>query len=265
MSSVVSLEASLRTLRASGRKLLVPYVTAGVDPTWLDYVHAAVDAGADAVEIGIPFSDPVIDGPVIQAASVRALARGTTPDSVFADLAGYRGSAPLIVMTYYNLVQSAGLDRFAADLVNAGVSATILPDLSMEEGDDWAAAASSAGVENVLIAAPSSSDSRLSRICARSSGFVYGMGVMGVTGERAGLSDSACEIANRLTAVTDKPVLIGVGVSTPANAERIVAHADGVAIGAPVVRTILADGGTGGVADLVRGFRTELDRAAVPA
>ncbi|GAA2967144.1 tryptophan synthase subunit alpha [Actinokineospora diospyrosa] len=249
---MTTLEASLR---AVGHPVLMPYVTGGVTENWLDYVHAAVDAGADAVEIGIPFSDPVIDGPVIQAASVQALERGTTPDTVMRDLAAYRGSVPLVVMTYYNLVHRYGHAAFARRLVEAGVSGVVLADLPMEEAAEWTEVADAAGIATVLLAAPSTPDSRLEEVCTRSQGFVYAMGVMGVTGERAVLADSARDIADRVKAVADKPVLVGVGVSTPENAALLSAHADGVIIGAPVMRRI-AEGGS--VADLVAGFRAAL-------
>ncbi len=255
-----SLDSHLRATRATGRKLLVPYITGGVSDDWVEHVHAAIDAGADAVEIGIPFSDPVIDGPVIQAASVRALERGTTPESVLRDLAAYRRPVPLIVMTYYNLVLQHGHREFARLLVESGVGAAILPDLPLEESAEWEADAAAHGVSTVLIAAPSAPDDRLAAICDRSRGFVYGMGVMGVTGERAAPTGSARDMAQRLKAVTDKPVLIGVGVSTKENAEVVAGVADGVIIGAPVVRRMAEGGGPAGVAELIGGFRAALDR-----
>ncbi|HEX6343445.1 tryptophan synthase subunit alpha [Umezawaea sp.] len=248
-------------LRGTTRKLLVPYVTGGVSDDWVDLVHAAVDAGADAVEIGIPFSDPVIDGPVIQAASVRSLERGTTPGSVLRDLAAYRRDVPLIAMTYYNLVLQHGQREFARLLVESGVGGAILPDLPLEESVSWEADAAAHGVAAVLIAAPSTPADRLAELCARSTGFVYGMGVMGVTGERAAPTDSARAMARRLKDVTDKPVLIGVGVSTAENAERVAGVADGVIIGAPVMRRVAEGGGPAGVGELVGGFRAALDRA----
>ncbi|WP_434443939.1 tryptophan synthase subunit alpha [Lentzea sp. E54] len=254
-----ALEDHLLATRAAGRKLLLPYITGGVSDDWVDLVHAAVDAGADGVEIGIPFSDPVIDGPVIQAASVRALDRGTTPETVLRDLAAYRRSAPLIAMTYYNLVLQQGEQRFARHLAEAGVGGAILPDLPLEESASWERDAAAHGVAGVLIAAPSTPDDRLKVICDRSSGFVYGMGVMGVTGERAAPTDSARQMAERLKAVTGKPVLIGVGVSTSDNARKVAGVADGVIIGAPVMRRIAEQGGPAGVAALVGEFRAALD------
>ena len=179
------LESHLRARRDAGRKLLVPYVTGGMAPDWIEAVHAVADAGADAVEIGIPFSDPMIDGPTIQEASLRALQRGTTPTSVLDALARADLAVPLCVMTYYNIVFRAGLRRFARSLADAGVAGAIIPDLPLEEGEEWCAEADDAGVATVLLVAPSTPLARAGAICARSRGFVYGVGVMGVTGERA--------------------------------------------------------------------------------
>lgn len=255
------LEAALRARRDLGHKLLVPYVTAGVCPDWVSYVAAALDAGADAVEIGIPFSDPVIDGAVIQEASVRALGRGTTPESALAELAGLGRAAPLIAMTYYNLVFQAGHRAFATRLRAAGICGLIVPDLPMDESAELEDVAAGVGVDTVLLAAPVTSDARLEVICRRSRGFVYGMGLMGVTGERSSLASSALAMAIRLKAATDKPVLIGVGVSTPEYAAQICEQADGVVIGAPVMRRVVDGQPPRAVADLVGGFRKAIDRS----
>ena len=163
----------------------MPYVTGGMGPDWIEAVHAVADAGADAVEIGIPFSDPMIDGPIVQEASLRALHRGTTPTSVLDALAHSDLAVPLCVMTYYNIVFRAGLRRFARSLADAGVAGAIIPDLPLEECGEWCAEADAAGVATVLLVAPSTPLARADAICERSRGFVYGVGVMGVTGERA--------------------------------------------------------------------------------
>jgi tryptophan synthase alpha chain len=255
-------EAALRHRRDAGGKLLVAYVTGGVSENWPDHVRAIRDAGADAVEIGIPFSDPVIDGAVIQQAAMRALDRGTTPESLLTELAGTDLGLPLIAMTYYNLVAQAGHRDFADRLVAAGIRAAILPDLPLGESAEWESDAAAAGVETVLLAAPVTPDDRLRAICARSRGFVYGMGLMGVTGERVAPADSAVTMAARLTAMTDKPVLIGVGVSNPDNAARIATVADGVIIGAPVMRRIVGGASPGEVATMITAFRTALDGVA---
>lgn len=253
------LESALRSGRAAGRKLLVPYITGGLGPDWVDVLRAVADAGADAVEVGIPFSDPVMDGPVIQRASEEALLAGATPGSVLAQLHGHDAGVPLAVMTYYNIAFRMGHERFAHELREAGVSAAILPDLPLEEVGPWAEAADAGGIETVLLAAPTAPDERLPRICARSRGFVYAVGLLGVTGERDELAATATAIASRLKATTDLPVLIGVGVSNAAQAVEASAVADGVVIGSALVRVILDGGGPEGAAAFVREVRTALD------
>ena len=143
-----------RARRDEGHKLLVPYVTGGMGPDWIEAVHAVADAGADAVEIGIPFSDPMIDGPTIQEASLRALERGTTPASLLDELAHADLAVPLCVMTYYNIVFRTGLRRFARSLADAGVVGAIIPDLPLEEAGEWCAEADEAGVEHCLVGRP---------------------------------------------------------------------------------------------------------------
>jgi tryptophan synthase alpha chain len=254
------LEAHLRQRRAAGRKLLVPYVTGGLIEGWVNVVAAFVAAGADAVEIGIPFSDPVMDGPTIQAASASALARGTTPEGVLGALRGVEVGAPLVAMTYYNLVFRAGHHRFADQLVAAGVGGAVVPDLPLEESTEWEADAAQAGVETVLLAAPITPDDRLARICARSRGFVYGVGLMGVTGERASLAASSATMAKRLKAATDLPVLIGFGVSTADQAREVCTDADGVVVASALMRRLLDGRGIEAAADLVAEMRAGLDR-----
>ncbi len=213
------LEATLRARRDAGAKLLVPYITGGLGG-WTEAILAAAEAGADAVEVGIPFSDPVMDGPVIQAASQRALEAGTTPGAVLDAVTALDAGIPLAVMTYYNLVFRAGHERFAEGLRRAGIAAALLPDLPLEEAGPWCEAADAAGIETVMFAAPTTPDDRLARICARSRGFLYAIGLLGVTGERAALAASATEVARRAKNVTDLPVLVGVGVSDAAQAAR---------------------------------------------
>lgn len=255
----MALEARLRARRDAGHKLLVPYLTGGLDDGWADAVRAVAAAGADAVEIGLPFSDPVMDGPVIQRASARALERGTTPASVLRELSGMDAGIPLVVMTYYNVVHRAGEDRFAGMLAHAGVDGAILPDLPLEESAPWEAAAAEAGVDAILLAAPVSPDERLRRICERSRGWVYGVGLMGVTGVRSSLAASALLIGERLKAATDRPVLIGVGVSTPEQAVEAADAADGVIVGSALVRILLDGGGPEEAGAFVRSLRAALD------
>ncbi len=254
-----SLQASLEHRIAGGGKCLVPYLTGGLDD-WTTTVSAVADAGADGIEVGIPFSDPVMDGPVIQEASDRALAAGATPPGILAALARLDVDVPLAVMTYVNLVYRFGYDRFAQTLVESSVAAAILPDLPLEEAGEWCEFADAAGVETVMLAAPTASDERLERVVARARGFVYAVGLLGITGERDQLAASARVIAARTKAVTSRPVLVGVGISTPEQAVEVCEVADGVVVGSAVVRRALETGSPDAVAELVGTFRDALDR-----
>ena len=256
----MNLETRLRARRESGRKLLVPYVTGGLGSGWLDIVRAVADAGADAIEIGIPFSDPVMDGRTIQEASQRALDIGATPHGIVAEAAHLDVDVPLVVMTYYNPVQHAGHERFAASLAESGFDGAIVPDLPLEELDGWGSAADDAGVETVLLAAPTTPDDRLRAICERSRGFVYGVSLMGVTGERTQLASQAHVMGRRCKAATDKPVLLGVGISTAAQAVDAAAHADGVIVGSALVGRVLRGGGPEEAHTFVAELRAALDR-----
>lgn len=252
------LEAALRARRDAGGKSLVAYLTGGLGE-WQDMIRAAADAGADAIEVGIPFSDPVMDGPVIQEANEISLAGGATPSSILDGIATLDAGVPVAVMTYANLVYRFGWTRFADRCVEVGVAAAILPDIPLEESTAWCAAADIAGVETVMLAAPTGSDERLARVCERARGFVYGVGLLGITGERESLAASATIIATRLKGITDLPVLIGVGIGTPDQAAEVCRVADGVVIGSALVRSMLADGTPAAIAELVSSFRAGLD------
>jgi tryptophan synthase alpha chain len=255
----MDLEAHLRERRAAGQKLLVPYVTGGLGREWCDVVRAVIDAGADAVEIGIPFSDPIMDGRTIQEASQRALDLGATPVSVIDALGTIDSPVPLIVMTYYNLMLRFGHERGAQALGNAGVSGAILPDLPLDELDGWGDAADRAGVATVLLAAPTTPDDRLAAICERSRGFVYGVSLLGVTGERSALPKHAEQMGRRCKAVTDRPVLLGVGISTPEQAAEAATFGDGVIVGSALVRRLLDGGGANEASAFVGSLRAALD------
>lgn len=251
------METEFRSKRAAGHKLLVPYITGGLRG-WQDALRAAVAAGADAIEIGIPFSDPVMDGPVIQQASQQALDDGATPVSILHEARSLDVRVPLAVMTYYNTVHHAGHERFAAQLREAGIVAAIVPDLPLEESGPWCEAADAIGIETVMLAAPTAPDERLPRVAARARGFLYSVGLLGVTGERDALATTALALARRLKAITDVPVLVGVGVSNAQQARQAVVVADGVVMGASVVRRLL-EGGADAVGEYVAEVRAALD------
>lgn len=256
----VALEPWLRARRDAGAKLLVTYMTGGLTADWVEYLQAMVEAGADAVEIGIPFSDPMLDGPTIQEASVGALSRGATVESILAEVGRREQPVPLVAMTYANLVFRAGPERFAARLASAGVTGAIVPDIPLEESEAWESAAAAAAVATVLLAAPVTPEDRLTVLCARSHGFVYGVNLMGVTGERTTLASSAEILAKRLKAVTDKPVIMGFGISTPTQAVEAAAHADGAIVASALMRAVLDGATVAEVGDRVAALRAALDR-----
>ncbi|MDQ1443553.1 MAG: tryptophan synthase alpha chain [Acidimicrobiaceae bacterium] len=259
MTTLIDLEAHLRARRDAGQKLLVPYVTGGLGSNWVNVLRAMAAAGADAIEIGIPFSDPVMDGPTIQEASQRALDLGATPLGILAQVADLDVGVPLVAMTYYNIVFRTGHRRFARTLADVGVSGAIVPDIPLEESLDWTRAADDAGIATVLLASPVTPDDRLVRICERSRGFVYGVSLMGITGERASLAESAGVMAKRLKAVTDKPVLLGFGVSSPQHAVEAARQADGVVVASALMRRVLDGGTPEQVGALVGELRAALD------
>ncbi len=259
MTARPALEAHLRARRSEGRKLLLPYVTGGYPVgEWPRLIEGFAAAGADAIEIGIPFSDPVMDGPTIQEASAVALAHGSTPLSVLDRVAQTDVDIPLIAMTYYNIAFRMGHRRFADSLRAAGIGAAILPDLPLEEVGPWADAADRSDVATVMLAAPTADDDRLARVAERSRGFVYGVGVVGITGVRAELAASATEIATRLKAVTDKPVIIGLGISNPQQAAEVAEIADGVVVASAIIRRMLDGGGVDEAIDFVAELRAAL-------
>jgi tryptophan synthase alpha chain len=254
------LEQELRTKKARGHKLLIPYLMGGMTDDWVQSLQAVVAAGADAVEVGIPFSDPMIDGPVIQEAGLRALGRRVVPEQVLDDLGRADDVAvPVAVMTYYNLVFRAGHRRMARSMAAAGVTGAILPDLPIEEIDPWAAEADAAGVSTVLLVAPSSPPDRVERICARARGFVYAVARMGVTGERSDIGGDVEKVVGRIRQCTDMPVCVGIGVSTPEQAAEVCALADGVVVGSALVRRLLEGAGPDGAAAFVRSLRNAID------
>jgi tryptophan synthase alpha chain len=240
----------------------MPFVTGGISATWGEILLAYRDGGADAIEVGLPFSDPMLDGATIQQASDRALDHGATVDSILAVLSELHSAVgvPLVVSTYMNLVLQEGAAEFCRRLATAGVAGLIVPDLPLEESGELEAAAAAAGIDLVLLVAPVTGAERLREICARSRGFVYAVSVMGTTGERAALAASAGELAARVKAVTDRPVLIGFGVSGPEQACQAGRAGDGVVIGAALMRRVLDGATPGELARDVGAVRAALDQ-----
>jgi len=255
---VTSLETQLRDVRAGGRKAFVPYFMAGATDEWVHHIEAAVAGGADAIEVGLPFSDPMMDGVVIQEAGLRALQRGTTIESVLQDLASIDCDVPLIAMTYYNIFLHFGLERSAGRLRESGLSGAIVPDLSLEESGEWRSACAAHDVATVFLAAPSTPKARIKEIAAHSRGFIYASARMAVTG--AGGDDGDAErVVTSLREESDVPIYVGIGISTPEQAARAASFSDGAIVGAALVKVILDGASVRDVEEFVRSFRDALN------
>ena len=248
------LEEALRSRREAGGRSFVPYVTGGYPGVDAALLRALADVGADAIEVGIPFSDPVMDGGVIQEASAAALRGGATPADVLRTVADADEGVPLAVMTYVNPVHRRGMDVFLDDLVAASVSGLIVPDLPVDESDELRAAAAARDVDAVLLAAPGTDAGRLAEIGGRSRGFVYCVATYGVTGARDHLEGTARAVVDGLRPVTDLPLLVGVGIGTPEQAAEACAFADGVVVGSALMARVVA-GDLGGAIELAGAFR----------
>jgi tryptophan synthase alpha chain len=257
---VKSLEVSLRALRDGGRKALVPYVVAGASPDWVRHVQAAALGGADAIEIGIPFSDPMMDGVVIQEAGLRALRAGTTLESVGRDLAALDTEIPLIAMTYYNIFLHYGLERSAGRLREFGISGAIVPDLSLEESHEWTVACAAHDVATIFLVAPSTPPSRVEEVTQHSEGFLYASARMAVTGASSDEGDAARVVAN-VRDVSDLPTYVGIGITLPEQAARTAMVSDGVIVGSALVKIILDGASAHHVEKFVRSFRDAIDEA----
>jgi tryptophan synthase alpha chain len=241
--------AAFAAVRAEGRRAaLMPYLMGGFPTVEASRAigAACVDAGADLLEVGIPYSDPLADGPVIHAAGSRALAAGATTAAVLDVMGDLAELCPVVCMCYANLIYARGVERFAAELAGRGVAGLIVPDLPLEEADDFRAACDAAGLALVPLVAPTTPDDRLRAIGARAQGFLYTVSVTGTTGERTGLHGGLTDVLARAKAATGVPVALGFGIATPKDAAAAAdAGADGVIVGSRLVRAAAeaVDGG----------------------
>lgn len=264
---MTSTETAFATARAEGRAALVGYLPAGYPDVdgGIDALTVLVESGCDVIEIGLPYSDPVMDGPTIQAAAQAALEGGVRTADVLRTVEAVAATGtPTLVMTYWNPIERYGVDRFARDLAAAGGAGLITPDLTPDSDPMWPAAADAHGLDKVYLVAPSSTDERIAMTVASCRGFVYATAVMGVTGARASTSDLAQPLVARTKAATALPVGVGLGVSNGDQAAEIAAYADGVIVGSAFVRVLLdhADDRPAGLRalaalteDLARGVR----------
>ncbi len=225
------------------RAAFVPYLTAG-DPglEWTErYLDALTEAGADIVELGVPFSDPIADGPVNQRSSERALKAGTTLRGILDCVARMRGKGcetPIVLFSYFNPIHRMGVDKFAGGAARAGVDAVLIVDLPPEEAGAYRASMSAAGLETVFLASPTTTDERLVQVGEASTGFVYYVSRLGVTGTRTALAESLAEDVTRARRKITKPIAVGFGISTPEQAAEVAALADGVVVGSALVKLL---------------------------
>lgn len=225
------------------RAALIPFFVIG-DPDEqlsLELVKTAIDVGADVLELGIPFSDPVADGPTIQKADIRAMQAGMTPAKAMAFIKKVTDYKPLPIglLVYYNLIFQYGVEKFFADFKRAGGTSVLVADLSIDDADEIAPTAQKAGLETVFMVTPNTADERIAKIAAATTGFIYTVSLTGITGERANLSDQVKPLIARLKKHTDKPICVGFGISTPEHAKQVSqAGADGVIIGSRIVKFI---------------------------
>lgn len=258
---MTALADALAKAKADGRAALIGYLPVGypsVDVS-IDAMRAMVDGGADIVEVGVPYSDPVMDGPTIQAAAEPAVRAGVgIADALRAVTAVADAGAAAVVMSYWNPIDRYGVARFAADLAAARGSGAITPDLIPDEGQDWLAASDESALDRVFLVAPSSTEARIASTAAASRGFVYAASTMGVTGARESVSGTAESLVARVRALApDMPVCVGLGVSNGNQAAEVAAFADGVIVGSAFVRRLLDSPDASGVA-AVRDLAAEL-------
>lgn len=248
--------------RAENRAALVGFLPAGFPDkvTSIAAIEAMVDGGVDLVEVGLPYSDPVMDGPVIQAAVVQALSGGMRINDVFDVVRASAARVPTVVMTSWNPVERYGVDAFSDALRTAGGSGLITPDITPDEAGAWMDASKERGLDRIFLVAPSSTDARIDLTATASSGFLYATAVMGVTGARDSTSSAAPVLVERVRRVSDIPVGVGLGISTGAQAAEVAAYADAVIVGSALVRA-LGEGGPDAVRELAKELRAGVERA----
>jgi tryptophan synthase alpha chain len=239
---MTQLDHVMAKVREENRAALIAYIPAGFPSQTgcAKAIQTLANAGVDALEIGFPYSDPVMDGPVIQQAADISLKAGTSAADVFAALkvAADTGVAA-VVMTYWNPIAKYGVEKFAQSIVDNGGSGVITPDLTIEESDEWIAATQKTGINPIYVVAPSTNNQRLKNVTAKTGGFVYAASMMGVTGTKDAVSSTASELVRRVRAVTDLPISVGLGVSTREQAKSLATYADGVIVGSAFIKLLL--------------------------
>ena len=237
---MTQLDEVMAKVRAENRAALIAYIPAGFPSQagCAKAIQALAAAGVDAIEIGFPYSDPVMDGPTIQAAAVTSLENGTGAAEVFQALATASAQVPAVVMTYWNPIEKYGVNEFSAAIAANGGSGVITPDLTIEESQGWISATDNSAINPIYVVAPSTSDARLAQVTAKCSGFVYVASVMGVTGARTSVSTGAADLVARVRKTTSLPVAVGLGVSTREQAKGVAAYADGVIVGSAFIKAL---------------------------
>lgn len=235
----MTLDQVFARAKSEKRAVLIGYMPAGFPDKEGSkrLIAAMIDGGVDVIEVGFPYSDPVMDGPVIQQAAEISLRNNTKASDVFEIVK--TSTVPTLVMSYWNPIERFGAARFAQELASASGVGVITPDLTVEESQPWIEATNSCGINRVYVVAPSSSDHRLSLVTGACSGFVYAASLMGVTGARTTLSSAASELVSRLRRVTNLPIAVGLGVSNPAQASEVAHYADGVIVGSAFIKLVL--------------------------
>jgi len=259
------IQAKFSSLQKKGEKALIAYLTAG-DPTLLVTEKLCIalgEAGVDILEVGVPFSDPTADGPVIQAAALRALKNGTTVEGVLAMIERIRRVAeiPIVLFGYYNPVFSYGNSRFAERAKKAGVDGVLVVDLPPEEASELRRFTDAAGLDYITLIAPTTNDERIRKITSRAEGFLYYISIMGITGTRKPEAAVVKKEVTRIRQISSLPVAVGFGISTPAQAAEIAPHADGLVVGSAFVNMIAENRGTNDLVDRVARYAGEIKKA----